>query len=555
MNKTWWKESVVYQIYPQSFYDTNNDGIGDIKGIIEKLDYLKELGVDVLWISPMLDSPLDDNGYDISDYRNINSIYGDLQDYKTLLNKAHEKGIKVLLDLVVNHSSDEHKWFIESKKSKDNPYRDYYIWKEPKDGKEPNNWGGIFGGSVWEYDENTGMYYMHLFSKKQVDLNWENEKLRKEIYDMMNYWCEMGVDGFRMDVISLISKDQSFKDGKVSSDGLYGDIGESCMNGPRVHEYLQEMNKEVLSKYDLMTVGETAGVTIQEAQKYANVDGSELNMVFQFEHIEIGNGKLGKFTTNRYDFSEFKKIISNWQINLEGKAWNSIYLGNHDQPRSLSRFGDDSEEYREVSAKMLATLNLSLQGTPYIFQGEEIGMTNAYFDDINDYKDIESLQFYHQYTSEGLISKEEMLECLKLRARDNSRTPFHWDDSENAGFTKGTPWMKMNKNFEKINVKKQYLDKNSILCYYKDMIKVRKSNEELVYGNFTPYLDKSDKIFSYIRKFDGNECLVVCNFTKENVDIEIPEEFLGKVLISNYNKNCYSEKYTLNPYEAFILKK
>ena len=354
MEKKWWKESVVYQIYPKSFKDSNGDGVGDIRGIIQKLDYLKELGVNVLWISPMLESPQDDNGYDISDYRRIYEEYGTMEDYEELLCEAHKRSIRILMDLVVNHTSDEHNWFIESRKSKDNPYRDYYIWKDPVNGKEPNNWGGAFGGSAWEYDPQTQMYYLHLFSKKQPDLNWENEKVRQEVYDMMKFWCEKGIDGFRMDVISMISKDQRFPDGEMNN-GLYGDFGPYSVHGPRVHEFLQEMNHEVLSKYDIMTVGETAGVTIEEAQKYAGEDRNELNMVFQFEHVESGCGDYGKWTTQKYDFKEFKNIMIKWQEKLQGKAWNSLFLGNHDQPRSVSRFGNDNPVYRETSAKMLAT--------------------------------------------------------------------------------------------------------------------------------------------------------------------------------------------------------
>ena len=369
MEKKWWKESVVYQIYPKSFKDSNGDGVGDIRGIIQKLDYLKELGVNVLWISPMLESPQDDNGYDISDYRRIYEEYGTMEDYEELLCEAHKRSIRILMDLVVNHTSDEHNWFIESRKSKDNPYRDYYIWKDPVNGKEPNNWGGVFGGSAWEYDPQTQMYYLHLFSKKQPDLNWENEKVRQEVYDMMKFWCEKGIDGFRKDVISMISKDQRFPDGEMNN-GLYGDFGPYCVHGPRIHEFLQEMNQKVLSKYDIMTVGETAGVTIEEAQKYAGDDRNELNMVFQFEHVESGCGDYGKWTTAKYDFKEFKNIMIKWQEELQGKAWNSLFLGNHDQPRSVSRFGNDNPVYRETSAKMLATCIHMMQGTPYVYQGE-----------------------------------------------------------------------------------------------------------------------------------------------------------------------------------------
>ena len=361
MKKNWWKESVVYQIYPRSFKDSNGDGIGDIPGIIEKLDYLKELGVNVLWISPMLESPQDDNGYDISDYRRIYKEYGTMEDYEKLLEEAHKRGIKILMDLVVNHTSDEHNWFIESRKSKDNPYRDYYIWREPVNGKEPNNWGSAFGGPAWEYDPQTEMYYLHLFSRKQPDLNWENEKVRQEVYDMMNFWCEKGIDGFRMDVISMISKDQSYPDGEMNG-GLYGDFGPYCVHGPRIHEFLQEMNREVLSRYDVMTVGETSGVTIEEAQKYAGEDRNELNMVFQFEHVDGQGSEHGKWTTEKYDFREFKKVMIKWQEELAGKAWNSLFLGNHDQPRSVSRFGNDNPAYRETSAKMLATCLHMMQG-------------------------------------------------------------------------------------------------------------------------------------------------------------------------------------------------
>ncbi len=554
MNKVWWKESVVYQVYPQSFYDTNDDGIGDIQGIIEKLDYLKDLGVDVIWVSPMLQSPLDDNGYDISDYRAINPMYGDLEDYKRLLSEAHQRGIKILLDLVVNHTSDEHPWFIESRKSKENEYRDYYVWREGKGDDVPNNWGSFFGGSTWQKDEATDMYYLHLFTKKQVDLNWENPKMRFEIYEMMKFWCDLGVDGFRMDVINFISKDQDFPDGKLMKDGMFGDLSEHSINGPRVHEFLQEMNQEVLSHYDVMTVGETAGVSVEDAKQYANAKGSELNMVFQFEHVKIGNGKLGKFTTDRFDFMEFKEVMTRWQVELHEKAWNSVYLGNHDQPRSLTRFGDDSKTYRQVSAKMLATFNLSLQGTPYIFQGEEIGMTNAYFDKIEYYKDVESLGYFKQYTSEGLISEAEMLKCLKLRSRDNARTPMHWSDKENAGFTTGTPWMRVIDNYDEINVASQLNDPNSVLNYYKEMIQVRKQNPTLIYGEFEPVDKLNTKVFSYFRKMENEVYFVACNFFDQKVEIEIPSCLNKEVLISNYGIQEVKETLVLQPYEAIIIK-
>ena len=553
MEKKWWKESVVYQIYPKSFKDSNGDGVGDIRGIIQKLDYLKELGVNVLWISPMLESPQDDNGYDISDYRRIYEEYGTMEDYEELLCEAHKRSIRILMDLVVNHTSDEHNWFIESRKSKDNPYRDYYIWKDPVNGKEPNNWGGAFGGSAWEYDPQTQMYYLHLFSKKQPDLNWENEKVRQEVYDMMKFWCEKGIDGFRMDVISMISKDQRFPDGEMNN-GLYGDFGPYCVHGPRGHEFLQEMNQKVLSKYDIMTVGETAGVTIEEAQKYAGDDRNELNMVFQFEHVESGCGDYGKWTTAKYDFKEFKNIMIKWQEELQGKAWNSLFLGNHDQPRSVSRFGNDNPVYRETSAKMLATCIHMMQGTPYVYQGEELGMTNIYFDKLEDYRDIESINYFKEFTESGLMTPEHMMKCLMLRSRDNARTPMQWDDSKQAGFTEGEPWIKVNPNYKKINAAQQLEDPDSVFHYYQKLIRLRKEKDIIVYGEFEPLYREDEQIFAYTRKQDQEKLLTVCNFSDKNAEVEVPEEFKGaECLITNLGRKEFERKIVLNPYEAFVL--
>ena len=555
MEKKWWKESVVYQIYPKSFKDSNGDGVGDIRGIIQKLDYLKELGVNVLWISPMLESPQDDNGYDISDYRRIYKEYGTMDDYEELLSEAHKRDIRILMDLVVNHTSDEHNWFIESRKSKDNPYRDYYIWKDPVNGKEPNNWGGVFGGSAWEYDSQTQMYYLHLFSKKQPDLNWENEKVRQEVYDMMTFWCEKGIDGFRMDVISMISKDQTFPDGEMNN-SLYGDFGPYCVHGPRIHEFLQEMNREVLSKYDIMTVGETAGVTIEEAQKYAGDDRNELNMVFQFEHVESGCGDYGKWTTAKYDFKEFKNIMIKWQEELQGKAWNSLFLGNHDQPRSVSRFGNDNPAYRETSAKMLATCLHMMQGTPYVYQGEELGMTNIYFDKLEDYRDIESINFFTEFTESGLMTPEYMMKCLMLRSRDNARTPMQWNDSKQAGFTDGEPWIKVNPNYKEINAAQQLEDPNSIFHYYQKLIRLRKEKDIIVYGGFEPLYRDDEQIFAYTRKQDQEKLLTVCNFSDQNVEVEVPEEFKdAECLITNLGRKVFEAKTVLKPYEAFVLYK
>ncbi|MFR3767295.1 MAG: glycoside hydrolase family 13 protein [Blautia sp.] len=555
MEKKWWKESVVYQIYPKSFKDSNGDGIGDIKGIIEKLDYLKELGVNVLWISPMLESPQDDNGYDISDYRRIYEDYGTMEDYEEMLSEAHKRDIKVLMDLVVNHTSDEHNWFIESRKSKDNPYRDYYIWKDPVNGKEPNNWGGVFGGSAWEYDEKTQMYYLHLFSKKQPDLNWENEKVRREVYDMMTFWCEKGIDGFRMDVISMVSKNQAFPDGEVKN-GLYGDFNPYCVHGPRIHEFLQEMNKEVLSRYDIMTVGETSGVTIEEAQKYAGEDRNELNMVFQFEHVEDACGDHGKWTTAKFNFRDFKKTMIKWQEELQGKAWNSLFLGNHDQPRSVSRFGNDNPAYRETSAKMLATCLHMMQGTPYVYQGEELGMTNAYFDKLEDYRDIESINFFTELTEAGIMTPEYMMKCLMLRSRDNARTPMQWNASVQGGFTSGEPWIRINPNYKEINAVQQLGDPDSVFHYYQKLIRLRKEKDIIVYGDFEALCRDDDKIFAYTRKLDQKKLLTVCNFSDQDAEMEIPEEFAGaQCLITNLGRTVFDRNFVLRPYEAFVLYK
>ena len=435
MERAWWKEAVVYQIYPRSFMDSNGDGIGDLNGITSRLDYLKELGVDVIWLSPIYQSPNDDNGYDISDYQAIMKEFGTMEDFDRMIAGIHERGMRLVMDLVVNHTSDEHPWFLESRKSKDNPYRDYYIWREGKDGKVPNNWGSYFSGSAWQHDDATDMYYLHLFSKKQPDLNWENPKVREEVFSMMNWWCgEKGIDGFRMDVISLISKRPGLPDGPKGPEALYGYA--DCANGPRVHEFLKEMNQKVLSHYDLMTVGEAAGVTIEEAKKYAGFNENELNMVFHFEHVGLDGGEHGKWTDKRVPLSAFKKVMSDWQTELDGRAWNSLYLSNHDQPRSISRFGDDSPEYRVVCAKMLATCLHMMQGTPYVYQGEELGMTNMHFADISEVRDIDSINAYHEMSEAGLISKEDMMRFICLKGRDNARTPMQWDDSENAGFTK-----------------------------------------------------------------------------------------------------------------------
>lgn len=556
LNKAWWKEAVVYQIYPRSFMDSNGDGIGDINGITEKLEYLQELGIVVIWLSPVYQSPNDDNGYDISDYQAIMTEFGTMEDFDRMLSRAHELGIKIMMDLVVNHTSDEHAWFVESKKSVDNPYRDFYIWRKGKeDGSEPNNWGSCFSGSAWKYDPQTDMYFLHLFSKKQPDLNWDNPDVREHVFDMMNWWCEKGIDGFRMDVISLISKPEGLPDGVPGENG-YADSG--CANGPHVHEYLKEMNKKVLSHYNLITVGEASGVTLEEAKKYASADGSELNMVFQFEHVGSGpegNNRFGKWDSHKMSLPVWKKILSKWQTGLEGKAWNSLFLANHDQPRSVSWFGNDSAEYREISAKMLATCLHMMQGTPYVYQGEELGMCNAYFDKLEDYRDIESLNAYKELTETCGVSHEEMMGYLKRISRDNARTPMQWDDSANAGFTTGTPWIKVNSNYKTVNAKQQTTDPDSVFSYYKELIRLRHENDIIVYGEYELLEPQNEELFIYTRTWNNEQLMVLCNFTDKDVVIpaavmaQIPAD--AQILISNHVGNLEA---VLRPYEARVYR-
>ncbi|MGM0508869.1 MAG: glycoside hydrolase family 13 protein [Fusobacteriota bacterium] len=560
MKKKWWKEGVVYQIYPRSFNDTTGSGIGDLRGIIKKMDYLKELGVNIIWLNPVYKSPNDDNGYDISDYKDIMDEFGTMEEWEELKDGLHERGIKLIMDLVVNHSSDEHKWFIESKKSKDNPYRDYYIWRDPEydeDGNkvEPNNWQSIFSGPAWEYDENTDQYYLHLFSKKQPDLNWENSKLRKEIYDMMNWWFDKGVDGFRMDVINLISKYPGLPD---YDESLEWHENETYVNGPRFHEFMKEMNKESLKKYDIMTVGECFGLPVDEGKKLVGEDRNELNMVFQMEHVELTTGPEGKWDIVDWKLSDFKSIMDKWYKAMEEcNGWGSNFLMNHDQPRSVSTFGDD-KEYRKESAKMLATLIMTLKGTPYIYQGEEIGMTNIRIDDIEDFRDLEILNHYKEQMDKG-ASHDKLMEAYNKKGRDNSRTPMQWDDSKNAGFTDGKPWLKVNPNYTDINVKKSKKENDSIFSYYQEMIKIRKNNNCLIYGTYENLDKKNEEIYSYMRRYKGEEILVLLNFTKKNIDYKINEKYKDinwEVLISNYKeKDKVGNEFKLKPYESLVLRK
>ena len=556
MEKRWWKESVVYQIYPRSFCDSNGDGIGDLNGITGKLDYLKELGVDVIWLSPVYQSPNDDGGYDISDYQAIMDEFGTMEDFDHLLAAAHERGIKIVMDLVVNHSSDEHKWFIESRKSVDNPYRDYYIWRPAKeDGSLPNNWGSCFSGPAWEYDKTTDMYFLHLFSKKQPDLNWDNPAVRQDVFDMMNWWLKKGVDGFRMDVISLISKEPGLPDKEPGING-YATFNVSA-NGPHVHEYLQEMRQEALNNADTITVGECSGVTLEEAKKYARSDEKELNMVFQFEHMDVDSDeKAGKWTTRKMDLRDLKKILTRWQKGLQDIAWNSLYWENHDQPRSVSRFGNDSDEYREISAKMLATCIHMMQGTPYVYQGEELGMTNCPFNTLDNFRDLESINAFHELTEQGKMTEEDMMAAIGYKGRDNARTPMQWDDSAYAGFSTANPWIMVNPNYTKINAKDQVNREDSVFKYYQKLIKLRHESELIVYGTYDLILDDDKDIYAYIRTLGDEKLIVYCNFSENTREVEIPEEFVnGKVLISNYSDAKANQKITLRPYEAIVIQK
>ena len=548
---TWWQRAVVYQVYPRSFYDSNGDGIGDLNGVREKLDYIRRLGVDVIWLNPIYKSPNDDNGYDISDYRAIMDEFGTMEDFDRLLAEAHEKGLRIVMDLVVNHTSDEHPWFIESRKSAESPYRDYYIWREGKDGNPPNNWGASFRGSAWERCEETGMYYLHTFSKKQPDLNWENETVRGEVYDLMRFWLDKGIDGFRMDVINYISKTPEMLDGPMMN-RLYGNFRPYCLNGPRVHEFLQEMNREVLSHYDVMTVGETPGVSVELAQRYTGPDEHELNMVFQFAHVNLDYDENGKWTLKRVPLDGLRRVLSEWQTGLHGKGWNSLYLNNHDQPRMVSRFGDDSTEaLRSASAKMLGVLMHMMQGTPYVYQGEELGMTNVAFPDISDYRDIDTLNAWNEMTGELGVSPEHMLACIHRRSRDNARTPMQWSAAPNAGFTTGTPWIGVNPNYVTINAEAQENDPDSVLCFYRRLIALRRELPIITEGDYTLLLADHPQVFAYQRSWQGQRLYVICSFSAHTFDApEILPYCGGRLLLCNYAPD--GDTQTLRPYEARV---
>jgi oligo-1,6-glucosidase len=561
MKRTWWKESVVYQIYPRSFCDSNGDGIGDLRGIISKLDYLKDLGIDVVWLSPVYQSPNDDNGYDISDYRAIMTDFGTLADWEELLAGMHQRGIKLVMDLVVNHTSDEHPWFVESRKSVDNPYRDYYIWRPPKDGREPNNWASYFSPSAWQLDETTSEYYLHLFSRKQPDLNWENPSVRAEVFELMRWWLDKGIDGFRMDVINLISKTPGLPDAPVVTPDRYQWGGECFTNGPRLFEYLQEMKEQVLSSYDILTVGETPAVTPQEAISLTNEETGFLSMVFQFEHMDLDAVREGGLTRPQlphWNLLELKQVMTRWQKGLEGRGWNSLYLNNHDQPRAVSRFGDDGR-YRVESAKMLATFLHFQQGTPYIYQGEEIGMTNVAFESIDDYRDIATRHLYREAVETHGVDPQLALAVVHARSRDNARTPMQWDDGPQAGFTTGEPWIKVNPNHTAINVVQALADPNSVLHYYRQLIRLRRENPVMVYGTYDLILADHPQIYAFTRTLDDHRLLVILNFSGDAPVFDLPAglSFSGKrLLVGNYpvDEAEAIDRVALRPYEARVYR-
>lgn len=549
MKKKWWKEAVAYQIYPRSFMDLNNDGIGDLRGIISKLDYLKELGIDVIWICPMYKSPNDDNGYDISDYQDIMSDFGNIDDFNELLNEVHKRNMKIIIDLVINHTSDEHPWFIESRSSKESPKRDWYIWREGKDNKEPNNWESIFKGSAWEYDENSKEYYLHLFSKKQPDLNWKNEDMRNEIYKMINWWLDKGIDGFRVDAISHINKEEGLADMDNPDNLKYVPSFDKHMNVDGIHEYLKELKENTFSKYDIMTVGEANGVKAEQATDWVGENDGKFNMLFQFEHIDLWN-------SSEFNLPNLKKVWNRWQVNLEDDGWNALFIENHDITRAVSAWGDDTS-YLKESAKALGLLYFMHKGTPFIYQGQEIGMTNVKFNDISEYDDIRSINEYNQLINQGK-SEKNALEYIWNTSRDNTRTPMQWDDSLNAGFSKSNPWIYVNPNYRYINVKEQLEDSDSILNFYKKMIKVRKSNECLIYGKYNLILEADTNIFAYERILNDEKFLIICNLKSKcsNYEYEPLTLKYKNLILSNYNVDAHEDlnNFLLQPWEARVYK-
>ncbi|MBQ8998160.1 MAG: alpha-glucosidase [Clostridium sp.] len=551
MKRIWWKEAVGYQIYPRSFKDSNGDGIGDLKGITSKLDYLKDFGINVIWICPMYKSPNDDNGYDISDYQDIMDDFGTMKDFDELLEEVHKRDMKLIIDLVVNHTSDEHPWFIESKSSKNNPKRDWYIWREGKNGIEPNNWESIFKGSAWEYDKNTEEYFLHLFTKRQPDLNWECKELREAVYNMINWWLDKGIDGFRVDAISHIKKEEGLTDMNNPEGLKYVESFDKHMNVEGIHKYLEELKERTFDNYDIMTVGEANGVDAEEADLWVGEENGKFNMIFQFEHLHL----WGAESENTFNVKNYKKVLTKWQKALDGKGWNALYIENHDIPRVISTWGNDKEYLREC-ATAFGLMYFMQQGTPFIYQGQEIGMTNVKFDSIYDYNDVKGINIYKEKLAEGL-TKEEALKYVWAVSRDNSRTPMQWDDSINSGFTEGKPWINVNENYKNINVQAQLKDEKSILNFYKKMITIRKEYKTLIYGSYDLILDEDEKIYAYTRTMGNEKFIVIVNLSHDEAKYNYEEELNYEgLLLSNYNVDKHNtiKEFILRPYEARLYK-
>ncbi|CAM3828337.1 glycoside hydrolase family 13 protein [Mesobacillus zeae] len=553
MEKLWWKEAVGYQIYPRSFMDSNGDGIGDIKGIISKLDYIKDLGIDVIWVCPMYASPNDDNGYDISDYHAVMDEFGTMGEFDLLLKEVHSRGMKLILDLVINHTSDEHSWFIESREAKDSPKRDWYIWRDGKGGAEPNNWESIFGGSAWEYDEKTKQYFLHIFSKKQPDLNWENDEVRAALYEMVNWWLDKGIDGFRVDAISHIKKESGFSDMPNPKGLQYVASFDKHMNVDGIHRFLEELRDETFAKYDIMTVGEANGVTVDDIELWVGERKGKFNMVFQFEHLSLWDAE----TKKELDIVGFKEVLTRWQKGMEGKGWNALFIENHDKPRAVSSWGNDGKFWRE-SATAFATMYFLMQGTPFIYQGQEIGMTNVQFNSIEDYNDIATINLYKQGIAEGK-SHEQMIEVIWASSRDNSRTPMQWSAAEHGGFSTGTPWMKINPNYRDINVEAQLKDGQSVLQFYKKLIRLKKEQDVLIYGSYEVRDEDNPQTYVYTRELEGDEVAIITNLSSKPASFtckQVEELNHAGLLLSNYPvaQHLPVQTVELKPYEARVYK-
>ncbi|CAH6825277.1 trehalose-6-phosphate hydrolase [Vibrio chagasii] len=551
-DESWWKTATIYQIYPKSFCDSGSKGTGDIKGIISKLDYLKHLSVDAIWLTPVYASPMIDNGYDISDYYAINPQFGTMEDFDLLLAEAHQRGIRIVMDIVVNHTSTEHAWFQSALGDKNSPYRDYYIWKDPVDGQAPTNWQSKFGGNAWELDEATGQYYLHLFAKEQADLNWENPVVREEVKDVISFWAEKGVDGFRLDVINLISKQQDFPNDDI------GDGRRFYTDGPRVHEYLKEISEAVFQKYGSVTVGEMSSTTLEHCQQYSNIDNSELSMVFNFHHLKVDYTNGEKWTNAPFDFLQLKSIFNHWQTGLNGKGWGALFWCNHDQPRVVSRLGDD-KNYRVESAKMLAASVHMMQGTPYIYQGEEIGMTNPGYTEISQYRDVESTNMYDIMVNRDGVDHQDMMAILAQKSRDNSRTPMQWNSEAHAGFSKAQPWLDVANNYPEINAEQALEDTDSVFYFYKSLIELRKEVPVITYGSYQDLLPEHPSVFAYSRESEEQTLLCINNYYGEGAECTLPERFdmtNAKCLLSNYQEtdgSVTSHHQVLRPYETRIL--